>query len=328
MTEQLAGSPVTHVSPMLAVPGPPPEGDDWAYEFLWEGLRVVCQVRDRELRVVTREGQDVTAGYPELAVLVDRVGGRSVVLDGHLVTLDAHGVPDLAALRPRLRVPVPSIGLRLGVPVHFHVFDLLALDDRPTLLLDYLDRRALLIDLDLADGAVVRVPPHVMGLDGHSMLRVAAARGLPGVVAKRYSSPYRPGRRSPDWVRVVVRQVQTVVVGGWRAAGGGVAALLLGVRDPAGALVYVGEASTRLAERTLDEVRARLVRSAQSVSPFAGSLPRDQVRDAHWVRPDLVGVVEFRGWTGERRLRDAAWRGPRADLGPEHAIFPDSEQPR
>ena len=86
---------------MLATPGDLPVGPEWVYEVEWDGLRVLAEVVDGGLRLITLEGQDVTPCFPELAGLTHLV--PDVVLDGTVVLL-TRGLPDARrARRPPAR---------------------------------------------------------------------------------------------------------------------------------------------------------------------------------------------------------------------------------
>jgi bifunctional non-homologous end joining protein LigD len=95
----------------------------------------------------------------------------------------------------------------------------LHLDGRSTVDLRYRQRRDLLADLGTVD-RVVRVPPLFVDVDGRDVLAAAAATGLEGAIAKRLTSTYQPGRRSPDWVKVPFSQTQEVVIIGYKPGGG------------------------------------------------------------------------------------------------------------
>jgi bifunctional non-homologous end joining protein LigD len=152
----------------------------------------------------------------------------------------------------------------------------------------------------------------------------AASRdsGLEGVVAKRLDSPYRPGVRGPEWVKVKNVRTQSVVVGGWRPGkgrrAGGIGSLLVGVHDDEGRLVYAGHVGTGFTDAALREVQRLL--TARRTSPFDGTLPREVTRDAHWVEPVLVGEVGYQLWTADGRLRHPSWRGLRDDIDPDDVV--------
>lgn len=314
------------VAPMLAVPGDPPAGPGWAVEFKWDGVRAVTAVAGEHLRAQSRLGNDVTAGYPEIADLGALLDGRPAVLDGELVALDAAGRPDFGLLQHRMHVRRPPAELAARIPVSYLVFDVLWLDGRSLVAEPYDARRAVLDGLGLA-GQRVRVPPSVADVGAREMLEVARAHGLEGVVAKRRSARYEPGRRSPAWVKTALVSTLEVVIGGWTAGEGRRArtfgALLLGAHDGEGRLRYLGHVGTGFTDAALVALLARLEPLEAGQSPFDDAVPAAQGRRARWVRPELVGEVTYRNLTHDLRLRAASWRGLRPDRTPAEARLPE-----
>lgn len=157
-------------------------------------------------------------------------------------------------------------------------------------------------------------------MTGRALLAVARAHGLEGLVAKRLGSRYEPGRRTSAWIKTALLTTQEVIIGGWTAGegrrAGTLGALLLGAHDDAGRLRYLGQVGTGFTQRMLADLLERLTALAQTDSPFDEPVPRAHARRAHWARPQLVGEVEYRTLTHDRRLRHAAWRGLRADKEP------------
>ncbi|MGD9532037.1 hypothetical protein [Pseudonocardia sp.] len=181
---------------MLATPGTLPGGPDWMFEVEWDGLRMLAEVEDRRLRLTDAGGTDRTGVFPELGAVADLA--PDILLDGVVVLL-ADGVPSGEALARRLA------GHGEPGAVTFMAFDVLRLYGVPLLDRPLADRRATLerLPFDPApDAAVTRSPIYA---DGAALLTAASQRGLPGVVAKRRSSIYRPGLRCPDWLRVPSR---------------------------------------------------------------------------------------------------------------------------
>ncbi len=314
------------VAPMLASAGEPPSGPGWAFEFKWDGVRAVAAAAGDQVRLYSRNGNDITAGYPELAALSGLVGGRPVLLDGEIVTLNAAGRPDFALLQQRMHVRAPSPWLVDRIPISYYVFDLLDLDGRRLLSQSYQQRRELLAELAV-DGVSprVRVPPDYTDVDGRQLLEVARLHGLEGVVGKRLSSRYEPGRRSPAWTKTALWRTQEVIIGGWTTGqgrrAGTLGALLLGAYDDEARLRYIGDVGTGFTDRMLDDLLVRLVDLEEPGSPFDEPVPREHARRTHWVRPQLVGEVEYRVLTPDRRLRHAAWRGLRPDKDPAQVIL-------
>jgi bifunctional non-homologous end joining protein LigD len=314
------------VAPMLACAGAPPSGAGWAFEFKWDGVRAIAAVAGDRWQLYSRNGNDITGGYPELAALTGVIGDRRVLLDGEIVALGAAGRPEFGLLQQRMHVRAPSPALLARVPICYYVFDVLDVDGRSLLAVSYQQRRDALGNLDLDRGSsLIRVPPHYPDADGGQLLEVARQHGLEGVVAKRLRSRYEPGRRSTSWIKTALFRTQEVLVGGWTAGqghrAGTLGALLLGAYDEQGRLRYLGDVGTGFTEQMLGDLMVRLTALEQPGSPFDELVPRDHARRARWVRPELVGEVEYRAVTLDRRLRHTAWRGLRADKDPAQVTF-------
>lgn len=309
------------LAPMKGVSGPLPTDGGWAYEIKWDGMRVVAEV-DGTVTAHSANDLEVADRFPELQALAAHLAGHRAVLDGEVVVLDDLGRADFSRLQNRMHVSRPDkvAALRTDHPVTFVVFDLLHLDDAPTLDLPYVDRRALLAEL-VEPGPSWLVPDHQVG-HGRELFDAAAATGLEGVMAKRLDSRYLPGRRSSSWRKVKVRRRQELVIGGWTAGTGGrsasLGALLVGVHDPEGGpLRFAGGVGTGFTEDTLALLQAELATRTVAACPFDPPPPRSALRTpATWVRPDLVAEVAFAEWTPEGRVRHGSYLGLRADKDP------------
>jgi bifunctional non-homologous end joining protein LigD len=317
---------------MLATPGTLPAGAGWAFELKWDGVRVLADLRDGRTRLLARSGNDVTASYPELAGLAAAIG-RDALLDGEVAVLRDDASTDFGALQSRMHVAQPERAALLArqTPVTYLAFDLLRLDGTDLTSRPYTERRRLLAGLGMA-GPAWQVPP-AFGLPGGeitdpgALLAASRQLGMEGIVAKRLSSPYLPGRRSDQWIKVKNVRTQAVVLGGWSPGQGGrsrtFGALLLGLPRPGapdGGLRYVGSVGTGFTEAVARSLRERLDGLATASSPFDGPVDVRHRKVARWVRPELVGEVGFAHWTSEGRLRHPTWRGLRPDLRPADVV--------
>lgn len=315
------------VRPMLATLGalpPPSEDDDFGYEMKWDGVRAVVYVDDGTVRVMTRNDRDVVASYPELRGLAPVMRSTRVVLDGEIVAVDRRtGRISFAALQERMHVQDSARARRLAerVPVTYLAFDLLYLDGRHTVTLPYTTRRELLEGLALR-GPHWDTPPSFRG-GGADVLAASREQGLEGVLAKRLTSVYEPGRRSRSWVKVKNVLTQEVVVAGWRpgqgSRAGTIGSLLLGIPDGDG-LAFVGQVGTGFTQEALRDLERRLKPLARKTSPLTGDVPRQLLEDARWVSPRLVGEVQFSEWTRDGRLRHPSWRGLQQDKAPGEVV--------
>jgi bifunctional non-homologous end joining protein LigD len=183
----------------------------------------------------------------------------------------------------------------------------------------YEERRTALESLRLS-GETFITTESFRDVSGQDILKAAIQNGLEGVVAKRRGSPYRPGRRSTDWVKVKSFRAQEVVIGGWTGGRGeregSLGALLLGIPGEEG-LRYVGKVGTGFGASDRQDLLHDLRPLASRQSPFSSPLPRSEAASAHFVRPELVGEVAFGEWTTAGRLRHPTWRGLRPDKDPQ-----------
>jgi bifunctional non-homologous end joining protein LigD len=312
-----------------------PDGDDWAFELKWDGVRAFAVVEEGTARIVSRRAEDLTPRYPELAAIAGGLTDHDAVFDGEIVAFDEDGRPSFGRLQQRMGlVNQGMIRRRVGeTPVTYVAFDLLWLDGRGLFDQPYEERRRLLDELGF-DGPSWQTPRNHLG-DGEALLELVRERRLEGVVAKRLASPYRPGRRSTEWVKVKVRRRQEVVIGGYMPGEGGrtggVGSLLVGYWDAtpdeaeslgrSQRLVYAGGVGTGFTQSTLEELSAMLEPLRRTNSPFElGWDPAikyaARVRERGplvWVEPRLVCEVEFTEWTHEDTLRAAAFKGLRDD---------------
>jgi len=308
------------VSPMLATLGsaediPAEDERDWAYEMKWDGIRMLAAVGVDGVRLVTRNGNDVTATYPEVADALPQAVTGQALLDGEVVAVDRAGRPDFGLLQTRMGLTRAKevAAAAAKAPVQYLVFDLIERDGRRLVRQDYDERRRMLAETVRERGAI-RVPP---AFDGDLAGAMATSRDLrlEGVVAKKRDGTYRAGRRSRSWIKIKHHRTQEVIVVGWRPGkgrrSGGVGSLLVAIHED-GALRYIGRVGTGFTDRDLDDI-ARRMRSRHRATPPLSGVPRPDAADARWVRADLVGEVEFAEWTTDGRLRQPSWRGWRPD---------------
>ncbi len=302
------------VQPMLARLSTLPHDEaEWAFEVKWDGVRAITRSQPGRISVLSRNGNDVTAAYPELRALNRALGSHEAILDGEIVAFDERGRPSFQALQPRMHLRgEAAISRRAHTePVTYVLFDLLWLDGHSLMGLPYAERRARLQTLNL-EGERWRIPEFQAG-EGTSFLAASKEQGLEGVVAKRLDSPYTPGGRGGDWLKVKNVQRQELVVGGWTEGKGSrsqsIGALHLGVYENE-ALRYAGKLGTGFDADELEHLAGLLGPLARKDSPFTGPQPP---KGAHFVEPKLVCEVEFTEWTRAGTLRHPSYKGLRAD---------------
>jgi bifunctional non-homologous end joining protein LigD len=166
-----------------------PTGGDYAFEPKWDGFRALVS-RNGHLRVKSRRGWDMTSLVPELADLPD-----GIAVDGELVAFGYDGLPSFPRLCDRM------LHGKRRIDIMLIVFDLLVAEGRDVTRRPYWERRQLLEDLELDGDAWATTPVYQ---DGDALWTKVCQLGLEGVVAKKRSGHYLPGRRG--WIKTKNRE--------------------------------------------------------------------------------------------------------------------------
>jgi bifunctional non-homologous end joining protein LigD len=318
---------------------------DYVYEPKVDGIRAIVEVLPRTpkagVRMWSRNGNEKTAQFPDI---VDAVGTwlkkitAPVVLDGELVALDADMRPaSFQRLQHRIHVTVPGFNSKKQIlspeeqPVAFIAFDLLRDGDRDLRNLCLYERRELLEALfkkyKPPTSNLVRLTSQTIG-DGTALKKQAQAENWEGLMVKLSRSPYRAGRRSPEWMKLKLTKQDEFVVCGWTDPGGTrqhFGSLILGAHDN-GRLRYAGEVGTGFKGAELDRIMNLLNRIESPTSPFD---PKPKLLSAkgkpHWVKPLLVAQVRYTEITDDGRLRHPAYLGLRDDKLPKDVKLPVPE---
>ena len=299
-----------------------PTGPEWLHEVKWDGMRVLVEVKAGRLRITSRNENDVTVSFPELAVLTSRdsLGAHEILVDGEIVAF-LDGVPVFGALADRMHVTNRKKAEAAAArnPVTLIVFDLLSIDGLDLTSLPLSERRAALESLAL-DGPHLQVPATYD--DGVALLEATRQQGLEGIVSKRRSSRYSFGRRSEDWVKLPHRPTLSYVVGGWRWETGSRArlgAVLVGEPTAEG-LRYRGRVGSGVSGRAALQLRDLLDPLTRADPPFTTEVPREDATGTTWVDPSVVVEVASLGFTPQGRLRQPSFLGVRADLAAEDLV--------
>jgi bifunctional non-homologous end joining protein LigD len=310
------------ILPMLATVArelPPVDETEWVFEPKYDGIRILAFVAGGSVALVTRNGNAKSAQFPEIVEALQRLWKsrrKPFVIDGEIVALNAEGPARCQSPQARMHVgDVAAIAAhRRTTPVALYAFDLL-LDGNDSLISEpWHVRRHLLHDvLSAPTPDVLRLSELLEG-DPQSILDRAAADGWEGVIAKRASSRYTPGKRSRDWLKLKVEQRQEFVVGGYtepRNSRQHIGALLLGYYE-GDRLIYAGHTGGGFTRESLTDMWRRLRPLERQTSPFSAPVPRTNERP-HWVHPSVVVEVKFNEWTAEGKLRQPIFVGVRDD---------------
>ena len=316
----------TKVQPMLATLAEKAFNDDgWIFEIKWDGYRAIAFIEGGKVRLVSRNQNDMTAQFAELAAMPQELKVTTAVLDGEIVALDEEGRSSFSLMQQRMGFASAKkrTSRRADVPVLYYAFDLLYLDGRDLRKLSLEERKEKLRALVKGDG-VVRYSDHFVG-QGVQLLEAVKAKGMEGILAKRRGSIYEE-RRSANWLKIKITQRIECVIGGYTLPLKGrklFGSVVLGLYNGKGELMHVGQAGSGFDEESLEAVWKELAARKSKKSPFAGKV--EALREVAWVKPELVAEIKYGEWTHEgesgKKLRAPVFMGLRTDKAPEECVL-------
>ncbi len=318
----------TDVKVMLATPREEAfTRDGWLFEIKYDGYRIVAERTGAGATLWSRNGNDLTETFPEIARAVRGLPYEGMILDGEVVVHDATGMPSFSLLqkRGRLQRRTDIAVAAVQLPATYYAFDLLSfggLDLRP---LPLVERKRLLREV-LPTVGPVRYSEHIER-EGEAVFQHAAKLRIEGVVAKKADARYAAGR-STNWYKIRTVRTDDFVVVGWtdpKGSRSGFGALHLaqwaGVPGEAAAeLRYMGSVGTGFSDAQLDDILARLEPLERDDAPCTGDeMPRG--RGHHWVQPELVAEVRFKELTGAGLVRHPSFQRLRDDKPPQECLM-------
>ncbi|MGC2696509.1 MAG: non-homologous end-joining DNA ligase [Candidatus Angelobacter sp.] len=316
------------IHPMLATLVEDPFDDpQWLYEVKWDGYRAVAFKKDGNANLVSRNQNDLTGEFPEIAAALKSLSVENAILDGEVVALDEEGRPSFSLMQQRTGMTSPgNRGARnRAVPIVYYAFDLLYLDGYNLMAAALEQRKELLRQTIPDDKGFVRFSDHYPE-HGTALYAVARDKGLEGIVAKLRTGPYVQ-KRSREWLKIKITRRQECVIAGYTDPKGSrpnFGSLVLGLYDPEGRLVHVGNAGSGFTGATHAALWKKLNALKTEKNPFGEKI--ESTRKPHWVKPELVAEIKFSEWTheGERggfKMRAPIFQGLRFDKKPRECVF-------
>ena len=296
------------VPPQLAtLHDKPPDGAGWVHEVKFDGYRMQARLDGGQVRLLTRKALDWTSKFKPVANALAKLDIQSALIDGEIIVEDAERISNFSALQDALKTGRSNFV--------YYVFDLLHLDGADLTGQALVERKAALEKLLKGSdrNGVVRLSEH-FEVSGSDMYRHACQHNLEGLISKRRDAPYRSGR-SESWIKSKCHKGQEFVVAGYKDSThlkGAIGALVLGYYED-GVLKYAGRSGTGYSVATAQDLWQRL-QPLRVDKPAFGKLPdEERGRKGIWVEPKLVVEVTFAGWTAQKHVRHAVFKGVRED---------------
>ena len=293
----------TGLKPMLATLVDEPFSDaNWQFELKLDGYRALAYIHQGKVDLRSRNDNSFNKKFQPIHEALTEWPVDAVV-DGELVVLNEHGVPDFNGIQQWEKK-------KQGQLV-FYVFDLLWLDGMDITREPLSIRRECLKQL-VPESGLIRYSDHIDEI-GKDFFELAKKNNLEGIIAKKKDAPYFPDSRTKTWLKIKIEERHEAIICGYtrkKDTDRHFSSLVLGVYEE-GELKYIGQAGTGFSAASQEELLRKMKPHLTKKMPFREEPPTNE--KPVWLKPFLVCEVKYTELTPEGIMRHASFQGLRED---------------
>ena len=304
-----------NIEPMLAtLVNEPVKEEGWVYEMKWDGYRAVSYLQNGKVDICSRNNKSFNQKFYPLYETLQQ-WKINAVLDGEIVVVNEHGVPDFSDLQ--------LWRSEADGQLLYYLFDILWLEGCSVMHLPLEERKELLKSILPKNASHLRVS-EILKDKGEEAFEMAKQFHLEGVMAKRSGSKYIIGKRTKDWLKIKTEKRQELVIGGYTHNEGSsklFSALLLGIIEN-GSFEFVTPVGTGFNKKMQEEIIGKLHPYETSQCPFSTVpeynkpsrfRPNPPKATVTWVKPKMVAEISYREETKGGAIRQPSFKGLRED---------------
>lgn len=310
------------IQPMLAtLIDKPFDEPGWLYEVKWDGYRALSYVNNGDVQTYSRNNKSFNEKfYPVYETL--KKWQSNIMIDGEIVVLNENGQSDFNSLQ--------NWRSEADGELIYYVFDILWFEGKSLMKLPLTQRQEILKAKLPDQYDNIRVS-QAFNTNGKVFYEEARKLKLEGIMAKKADSIYIPGVRSKEWLKVKIQKRQEAIIGGFTKNEGSpklFSALLLGMYEN-GELRFTGKVGTgftdKLQEELMEQFKPLIVKrcpfsrepDVNQPSRFRPNPPR---ANATWLKPELVGEINYSQITKDGVFRHPSFAGIREDKKAKEVI--------
>jgi bifunctional non-homologous end joining protein LigD/DNA ligase-1 len=293
-----------NISPMLLYQVEPFDDKDYIFELKLDGIRCIAYIDTKSVVLQNKRFKDVSDIYPELKEM-NKCVKHKVILDGELVVL-TDGKPDFYALQTR-SLMTDKFRIELAAkrnPVQFVAYDIIYNNGKDLTNLPLMKRKEIL-SANINEGNNLSISRYIEE-NGKAFFELAKKENLEGIVAKKKDGLYHIGKRTRDWVKIKVMQDEDLIVLGYKPDDkGSVKDLILGYEEN-GKLKSKGSVYLGVSKEERDYIK-------NFAKKNKGKAIDGKYKYVIWIKPELIGTVQYMQETEGGRMRQPVWKGLKMD---------------
>ncbi len=303
-----------NIEPMLSgATDKPPESADYVHEMKWDGIRALISLEDGQVRIRSRNQNEITQKFPELLQADKAFRATCGLFDAEIVCLDQTGKPDFKKVIHRLMSSGDNTIQKLSKssPAYCYIFDCLYLDGRSLINETLLKRKEWLKDAIKPD-TPYRLSEIVE--DGLALFEAAKLHDVEGIMSKRKDGKYLPGKRSDLWLKIKVRNTVDCVIIGFNEGKGDRKSTFGGLHIAEWVddkLLYRGKVGTGFDDVTIKEISKQIKALKETKKPIPGKVMDEKT--STWVEPKLVAEISYAKITADKMFREPVFVRLRPD---------------
>ncbi len=285
-----------NVLPMLLKQTKPFDSASHIYEMKFDGYRAIIYLDNNKITIRSRNNNDITNLYPELANLY-KCSKKKCILDGELIVMGANG-PDFFKMQKRGRMKIKEkIKQEMqNNPVLYVAFDILYYDNKDLTELPLLKRKEYLQKyIKENDNLIIS---KYIAKDGKKLFNQIKKQGLEGVVAKRIDSPYVIGKRTDLWVKFKALKEDDFLVLGYKEIDHDLKTIVIGKKEKD---KYISYGEVNLPNVLDQEFIRKYAKTNQSKTQMF------PLKNIVWLKPQLKATIRFKEITASNNLRHAVF---------------------
>lgn len=274
-----------------------PEGENWAHEIKFDGIRGLLFYENDLFKLYTKRGKQILHQFPEIKGFKSIFKGNKAIIDGELTVWseNKHSFHDvLVKFKSSQQYKIKANINRL--PLTYVMFDILQFNGEDLTSKPYIERKKVLKQNTTQNNTFIYSDYFV---DGHALYNKVKELGYEGIVSKEKHSTYMVGKKHSDWYKIKVKKKLLAVIGGLHIEANNIKSLLLGFYRN-NIFLYIGKASIGLSQKDLSLLKQNLSQLKSDNNPF---INLNYSKNIQFTKPLLTCWVEYLEWTNSGSLR-------------------------